>query len=42
MASYAHLTIIETIIMTIIVGGSNLAGIPALLSVYRSGKCNFL
>lgn len=42
MASYTHLTINETIIMTFLVVISLFAGIPALVKVFKSGKCNFL
>ena len=42
MTTYSHLTTNETIAMTFIVVISLFAGIPALIKVFKKGKCNFL
>jgi hypothetical protein len=42
MANYSNLTINESIAMTFLVVVSIFAGIPALIKVFKKGKCNFL
>jgi len=42
MASYTHLTMFETILMTFLTVVSIFAGIPGLIKSFKKGNNNFL
>lgn len=42
MATYTHLNLVETIMMTFLVVISIFAGVPSLIKVFKKDKNNFL